>query len=169
MLSYINHRVVVISSGHSTETLTQMNSAIRRIDLVCKLFAPVVSGFIISFLSLKDSAVTFTMWNIVSVSIIYWLFISVYHGIPSLSDNNEKRNAKNLQNESEQRSSNLQETESLLSHDGNDSAADGRAWNHQFVARISKFPFVAEWTVYLQQDVALPGIALAFLYFTVLR
>ncbi|KAI3920980.1 hypothetical protein MKW92_015743, partial [Papaver armeniacum] len=56
-----------------------MNSVIRRIDLSCELFAPVASGFIISFASLKASAVTFALWNILSVWLQYWLLKSVYN------------------------------------------------------------------------------------------
>uniref|UniRef100_A0A7C8Z423 Solute carrier family 40 member n=1 Tax=Opuntia streptacantha TaxID=393608 RepID=A0A7C8Z423_OPUST len=38
--------VVVMSEDQPHGVLTKMNSVLRRIDLVCKLFAPVVSGFI---------------------------------------------------------------------------------------------------------------------------
>ncbi|KAF5179160.1 Solute carrier family 40 member [Thalictrum thalictroides] len=160
--------VVVISNGQPPEALTRMNSVIRRIDLVCKLFAPVVSGFIISFISLKDSAVTFTLWNIVSVLIIYWLLSSVYNGIPALTENNQKRNARFPPNDSIESPPRLQETKSLLPHKGSDSAMRENDWKHHIIERFSKIPYVQAWTVYLQQDVVLPGIALALLFFTVL-
>ncbi|XP_062020657.1 solute carrier family 40 member 1-like [Rosa rugosa] len=39
---------VVISEGHSPEVLTKINSVMRRIDLFCKLCAPVLTGLIMS-------------------------------------------------------------------------------------------------------------------------
>ncbi|KAM6574094.1 hypothetical protein CsatA_022421 [Cannabis sativa] len=87
--------VVVISEDKSSspqqDDLTKMNSVIRRIDLSCKLFAPVITGFIISFVSLKASAMSLAIWNTISVWLEYWLFISVYKGIPALQESNHKR------------------------------------------------------------------------------
>ncbi|KAF9599246.1 hypothetical protein IFM89_036544 [Coptis chinensis] len=161
--------IVVISSGKSPETLTEMNSVIRRIDLACNLFAPVVSGFIISFVSLKDSAITFTVWNLVSVSLIYWLLISVYNGIPTLSENNEKRKARHSQNDTVKSSSSLEGNKKFLSHDETDLESGQKCnWKEKLVEQFLRVPYVESWTVYLQQDVVLPGIALAILYFTVL-
>ncbi|KAF2306498.1 hypothetical protein GH714_018717 [Hevea brasiliensis] len=77
--------VVVISEGHPPHVLTKMNSIIRRIDLTCKLLAPVVAGFIISFVSVKASAMTLVIWNTSAVLMEYWFFTSVYRGIPSLA------------------------------------------------------------------------------------
>ena len=56
-----------MSEGHPPEVLTRMNSVLRRIDLMRKLFAAVVSGIIISFVSLKASAMTLAIWNTASV------------------------------------------------------------------------------------------------------
>ncbi|KAF4379002.1 hypothetical protein F8388_022089 [Cannabis sativa] len=79
------------SSSPQQDDLTKMNSVIRRIDLSCKLFAPVITGFIISFVSLKASAMSLAIWNTISVWLEYWLFISVYKGIPALQESNHKR------------------------------------------------------------------------------
>ena len=49
------------------EVLTRMNSVLRLFVLIYKLFAPVVTGFIISFVPLKASAMTLAIWNTVSV------------------------------------------------------------------------------------------------------
>ena len=51
-----------MSEGHPPEVLTRMNSVLRRIDLMRKLFAAVVSGIIISFVSM-----TLAIWNTASV------------------------------------------------------------------------------------------------------
>ncbi|GKC42381.1 solute carrier family 40 member 2-like protein isoform X2 [Tanacetum coccineum] len=123
-------RIVVISEGYSSNFLTKTNSRIRRIDLISKLFAPVVTGFIVSFVSMIASAVSLAIWNIFSVFLQYWLLHSVYKGIPALSES------------------------SLMVR--------------KFVQKVSESTFIRAWRVYLQQDVVLPGLSLALLYFTVL-
>ncbi|OVA17219.1 Ferroporti-1 [Macleaya cordata] len=160
--------VIVISNGQPPEVLTEMNSVIRRIDLICKLFAPVVTGFIISFVSLAASAVALALWNIISVWLQYWLLSSVYNGIPALSENSERRKARFAENDPLESSSISPETESLLSHLRSDSALGEHNWKQKLIECLTKIPCIDAWTVYLQQDVVLPGIALALLYFTVL-
>ncbi|KAI3981040.1 hypothetical protein MKX01_036586 [Papaver californicum] len=86
--------LIVISKGKPSEVFLNMNSVIRCIDLSCKLFAPVASGFTISFISVEASAVALAVWNITSVWLQYWLLKSVYDGIPALSENNQRRNAR---------------------------------------------------------------------------
>ena len=44
-----------------------------------------------------------------------------------------------------------------------------RSSRKKFSEWIAEIPYVAAWRVYLQQQVVLPGIALALLFFTVLR
>ncbi|XP_019186256.1 PREDICTED: solute carrier family 40 member 2-like isoform X2 [Ipomoea nil] len=132
--------VVVISEGHPPAVLTNMNSIIRRIDLICKLFAPVISGFIISFISLTASAMALALWNIVSVCLEYWLLTSVFFGIPALRESSERRVLRSSPNNTEERPS----------------------------VHVSRIPYISAWKVYLQQDVILPGLALALLYFTIL-
>lgn len=147
-----------MSEGHSPEHLTKMNSIIRRIDLTCKLCAPVVTGFIISFVSLKASALSLALWNTMSVWVEYWLFISVYNGIPALQESSLRRALKApLKSDFEERKSDIQEVileESLIT---------------KFTKLVSSIPCFNAWRVYLQQDIVLPGISLALLFFTVLR
>ncbi|EPS66056.1 hypothetical protein M569_08721, partial [Genlisea aurea] len=135
---------VVISEGEHPSFLAKMNSILRRIDLSCKLLAPVVTGFIISFVSLVASAVTLALWNILSVILQYWLLMSVYNGIPVLSRRGR------FADESERVG-----FVSLESYSG---------WMNGLVDH----PYVSAWRLYLKQDVVIPGVALALLYFTVL-
>ncbi|KAG8075508.1 hypothetical protein GUJ93_ZPchr0006g41627 [Zizania palustris] len=81
--------VVVISGGHPPAVLTKINSVIRRIDLSCKLLAPVLSGFVISFVSMQASAAALALWNLAAVWLQYWLFFSVYAGLPVLSESSQ--------------------------------------------------------------------------------
>ncbi|KAF3330448.1 solute carrier family 40 member 1-like isoform X3 [Carex littledalei] len=153
--------VVVMSNGEPPELLTKMNSVIRRIDLSCKLLAPVFTGFIISFISLRASAIIFSVWNIVSVLLEYWLLASVYNGVPSLSESDQRRNARVGGGNIAESSSILEESESSIGDETDD-------WKIQAMERLSVIPCFDSWIVYLKQEVALPGISLAILYFTVL-
>lgn len=157
--------VVVIASGQPPETLTKMNSVIRRIDLICKLFAPVCTGFIISFISLKASAMILAIWNVVSVWLQYYLLMSVYNGIPSLSESNQKRRKKLVSTDSLEGMS--EERENLLSNEGSLTTRESYR-RRKIIERIRRLPYIDAWVIYLQQEVVLPGVALALLYFTVL-
>lgn len=163
------YRVVVISEGQPLETLTNMNSVIRRIDLICKLFAPVATGFIISFVSLQASAVALTIWNIVSVCVEYWLLLSVYNNIPVLSESDQKRSLRLATNNLEESPSTSEVRPNLYPYN----ADSLELYNTNCMAKvIDKFlnnSYVQAWQVYINQDVVLPGVALALLYFTVLR
>ncbi|KAL1808110.1 hypothetical protein ACET3Z_025100 [Daucus carota] len=155
--------VVVISEGQPPEVLTNMNSIIRRIDLICKLFAPVVTGFIISFVSLKASAVSITIWNIVSVCIEYWLLLSVYAKIPVLSESDQKRSSRLATTNLEEGPSTSEVRPNLNSLEQYNANSLGKVTEKFF-----NNSYFQAWKVYLNQDVVLPGVALALLYFTVL-
>ncbi|CAN6177833.1 unnamed protein product [Urochloa humidicola] len=146
--------VVVISSGHPPSTLTGINSVIRRIDLSCKLLAPVFSGLVFSFVSAQASAAALALWNIASVGFEYWLFVSVYNGVPALAAQNGRLRAADV----------------LLPSEETAVPAETRAvdWRTKLTEQLSIIPCWESWVVYVRQDVALPGVALAFLYFTVL-
>lgn len=163
--------VVVISECHSDPEvlLTKMNSVLRRIDLFCKLCAPVLTGFIISFVSLKASALTLALWNSISIWLEYWLFISVYNGIPALGESSQRKISRPSRTDVEESTSTSdQERISLLSHDENGSQPAEESWIKRITEAVSRIPYVEAWKVYLQQDVVLPGVALALLFFTVL-
>ncbi|CBI18088.3 hypothetical protein VitviT2T_011869 [Vitis vinifera] len=152
--------VVVMSEGHPPDVLTRMNSVLRRIDLTCKLFAPVVTGFIISFVSLKASAMTLAIWNTVSVWLQYWLLMSVYNGIPALRESNQKRTSKIAERSAGESTSACQGV--------NSSPLADNSWKRKMIKCVWKVLCISAWNVYLRQDVVLSGVALALLYFTVL-
>ncbi|GMH23146.1 hypothetical protein Nepgr_024989 [Nepenthes gracilis] len=159
--------VVVIAEDQPPGVLTKLNSVIRRIDLVCKLFAPVATGFIISFVSLTASAIALALWNVMSVFLQYWLLSSVYNGIPALSKK-ERRVAERSASDPEQRAYVSEQTESLLSHGRSGSVDEDNCQKRGIIERVLNLPCVGAWKVYLKQDVLLPGVALSLLYFTVL-
>lgn len=145
-----------------------MNSIIRRIDLICKLFAPVITGFIISFVSLTASAVTLALWNVMSVCLEYWLLTSVYNGIPALSESSLRRVSRSLPGHLDFNPSISHEQKNSLHSDGIALEQSENLWRKIF-GSISRLPCLSAWRVYLQKDVVLPGLALALLFFTVLR
>ncbi|XP_049402482.1 solute carrier family 40 member 2-like isoform X2 [Solanum stenotomum] len=159
--------VVVISEGHPPGLLTKMNSTIRRIDLICKLFAPVITGFIISFVSLTASAMTLALWNVISVFLEYWLLTSVYNGIPALSESSLRRASRSLPEHSDLSPTISHEQKSTFHLDRIGLEQSENLWR-KIVGSISRLPCLSAWKVYLQQDVVLPGLALALLFFTVL-
>ncbi|KAH1256488.1 Solute carrier family 40 member 2 [Glycine max] len=163
----IERELLVISEGQPPEFLTKMNSVTRRIDLTCKLLAPVVTGFIISFVSLKASAITLALWNTVSVWVEYWLFTSVYKGIPALGQSSQRRMARLLESDQERSNPTLEGDRLLPVTDGSSELVD-RKCSKKLYEKISEIPYIAAWRVYLQQEVVLPGLALALLFFTVL-
>ncbi|CAI8601151.1 unnamed protein product [Vicia faba] len=159
--------LLVISEGQPPELLTKMNSVTRRIDLTCKLLAPVITGFVISFVSLKASAITLALWNSVSVWVEYWLFTSVYNGIPALRQSSQRRTERLSQSDVE-RTNSTSEGDSLLIDTSDISESVIGESRTKFSEWISKFSYVDAWRVYLRQEVVFPGLALALLFFTVL-
>ncbi|EYU41976.1 hypothetical protein MIMGU_mgv1a019987mg [Erythranthe guttata] len=162
--------VVVISEGHPPEILTKMNSIIRRIDLTCTLFAPVVTGFIISFVSLNASAVTLALWNVLSVFLQYWLLTSVYNGIPALRYVSQKRVSRSSITEVGEGTLTNQEQKQLIFSDTNDSNQPlGSSSKGTIIEQFLNLSYISAWRLYIKQDhVVLPGLSLALLYFTVL-
>ncbi|KAK3032881.1 hypothetical protein RJ639_037058 [Escallonia herrerae] len=161
--SCFNFRVVVISEGHPPEALTTINSIIRRIDLICKLFAPVASGFIISFVSLTASAQTIALWNVISVCLQYWLLISVYNGIPALSERSQKRVTRPVTTDLEEDPSTSDDRQNSSSYDETDSDLAGKTRERTLIEKIANVSYVNACRVYMSQDVVLPGLALALL------
>ncbi|XP_031373245.1 solute carrier family 40 member 2-like isoform X1 [Punica granatum] len=163
--------VVVISEGQPPGLLTRMNSVIRRIDLICKLFAPMVSGFIISFVSLRASSVAFGLLSTISVWFQYSLFVSVYNGIPSLSESNQRRitpkASSSWGDDSEQNYSALEGETSKFCRKGYSTSAES-SQRGNCAEQVLKIPLFGAWKTYLEQEVLLPGVSLALLYFTVL-
>lgn len=153
----------MISEDQPTGVLTKLNSVLRRIDLVCKLCAPVVSGFIVSFVSLTASAIFLALWNVISVCLQYWLLSSVYKGIPVLHMKDRKR--KEIPSCDPETSTSVSEQNSTLPIENRSDISSSET---QALGCLSILPCLGAWKIYLNQEVVLPGLALALLYFTVL-
>jgi iron-regulated transporter 1 len=138
---------------------------IRRIDLSCKLLAPVLSGLVISFVSTQASAVALALWIIASVGLEYWLFVSVYNGVPALGENVQQRR--------EAAAAAVLPSSELVAPKDEEARKhgqeDGSGWRVHVKKQLSNLLCLGSWAVYMRQEVMLPGVALAILYFTVLR
>ncbi|ANM70831.1 iron regulated 2 [Arabidopsis thaliana] len=161
--------VVVMSEGHSPAVLTRMNSVIRGIDLSSKLLSPVITGLIISFVSLRASAITFAAWATITVWIEYWLFISVYNGVPAIVQSDERRSLRSSQSQAEETDSASSFYVPLLHEEESYRNTQSRSRILRILERISESSFVSAWRNYLNQEIVLPGVSLALLFFTVLR
>ncbi|KAG7601040.1 Solute carrier family 40 member 2 [Arabidopsis thaliana] len=160
--------VVVMSEGHSPAVLTRMNSVIRGIDLSSKLLSPVITGLIISFVSLRASAITFAAWATITVWIEYWLFISVYNGVPAIVQSDERRSLRSSQSQAEETDSASSFYVPLLHEEESYRNTQSRSRILRILERISESSFVSAWRNYLNQEIVLPGVSLALLFFTVL-
>ncbi|KAL9278320.1 Solute carrier family 40 member 2 [Arabidopsis thaliana] len=160
--------VVVMSEGHSPAVLTRMNSVIRGIDLSSKLLSPVITGLIISFVSLRASAITFAAWATITVWIEYWLFISVYNGVPAIVQSDERRSLRSSQSQAEETDSASSFYVPLLHEEESYRNTQSRSRILRILERISESSFVSAWRNYLNQEIVLPGVSLALLFFTFL-
>ncbi|CAH8265193.1 unnamed protein product [Arabidopsis lyrata] len=159
---------VVMSEGHPPAVLTRMNSVIRGIDLSSKLLSPVITGLIISFVSLKASAITFAAWATITAWVEYWLFISVYSGVPAIARSNERRILRSRTKQVEGTDAPV----SVSNAPGTEESSTGnppcRTGIRKILNRVSKSSFVSAWRIYFNQEVVLPGVSLPLLFFTVL-
>jgi iron-regulated transporter 1 len=85
---------VVVIAEQAPGSLTRINSVMRRIDLSCKLLAPVAVGFLMSYASMLASAVLIAVWNVSSVGLEYGLLYIVYTAMPILQQKSPSRNTK---------------------------------------------------------------------------
>ncbi|KAL2900018.1 Solute carrier family 40 member 2 [Bienertia sinuspersici] len=151
-LSFIVAGITVIallvnSEDQPSGTLTKLNSVLRRIDLVCKLCAPVVSGFIVSFISLTASATFLALWNIISVCLQYWLLSSVYYGIPTLHMKDSQKK-ETPYSDPEPSTSLSEQTSNYIEEKSDISSPETRA-----LGCFSMLPCLGAWKTYLNQEV----------------
>ena len=82
---------VVVADSHAAPTddssavLAGMNAMIRRIDLTCKVVAPIAVGFIYSYACAPFAAAFLAVWNVASVFVEYFLLRRVYLETPALA------------------------------------------------------------------------------------
>ena len=75
--------LVVICKGDST-LLSQVNTNVRTIDLLCNLAAPLLAGQLLFFTSHLVTAITVCVWNIASAMAEFLLLQHIYRSHPAL-------------------------------------------------------------------------------------
>ena len=129
----------VIVIAHTDESaLRQMNSQMRRIDLFCTLFSPLVIALIDGVSIQVAILVTFCI-NTVSMVVEYALIARVYKAVPALATRKASEGSETQPIQSEPRST----SRGLLS-------------------------FVDNLKIYVSQQAFLPSLSLSMLYLTVL-
>ncbi|XP_076349318.1 ferroportin-like [Tachypleus tridentatus] len=137
---------VVIAAGRK-DKLTEINAAIRRIDLLSKLLAPLIVGQVMT-ISMVTAAIFLALWNIISVSVEYWLLWVIYQGCPQLALKRNKR----------------QEKKDMDSEADEPTVVKSTSRRHC----PSCIRYFRGWQTYFQQEVFPAGLGLALLYMTVL-
>ena len=168
------------------------NSILRRIDLCCKILAPIVVGQIMTYISKVAGVLFLAGWNVVSVFGEYYLLWKVFQAVSALShkvfdttrhDHNEEDGSSvDLSTEEPQGS------RERLDWMENEDPGRGQTGTEALVPAVSTRPsrqrarkpsvfarfkkrmltFKTGWHIYFRQSVARPGLALASLYFTVI-
>ncbi|KAI5058958.1 hypothetical protein GOP47_0025277 [Adiantum capillus-veneris] len=187
--------VLAIADGQRLATLTELNSAMRGIDLTCKLLAPVLVGIIMSYLSVRAAAVLLCVWNVLSIYFEYYLLKCLYNASPELqqerlvvsnSDDLEKH-ALSIDEENLEpvtgtlvgtcghQEKTVDETNDRLQGDRTNPTSSFwrpgekmRHWASNLHQCALHLPFVEGLRVYAAQEMLLAAVALAILHFTVL-
>lgn len=163
------------------------NSILRRIDLCCKILAPILVGQIMTYVSKVAGVIVLAGWNVLSVFLEYYLLWKVFQSVSALSQkvlsqrHQDEGSSVDLNHEDSQ--SSRERLDSMESEDlgrGQNGAKalvpDVDFRNQQMsrkpgiFLRIKKriLTFKNGWHIYFRQAVARPGLALASLYFTVI-
>ncbi|KAL4901580.1 hypothetical protein BDW74DRAFT_159745 [Aspergillus multicolor] len=130
-----------------------LNASMRRIDLFCKLVAPVVVSLMDGLLSTKVAIWGVLGLNVAVVLVEYFAIAQVYHSIPQL-DRNTERQATTAEDEEDVEEGQAEERPSSPRHTG--------TIKHHIRSTI------APWREYTYQLVFLASFALSLLYLTVL-
>lgn len=181
---------VVVIAGSDKSLLASTNAILRRIDLCCKILAPILVGQIMTYISKVAGVIFLAGWNVISVFLEYYLLWKVFQSVAALSqkvfDTRHKDDAEDgssvdlnpedshgsgerldwMQNEDPGRGQSG--TEALVP--SVDIRAQQTARKPGIFKRIKKriLTFKSGWHIYFRQTVARPGLALASLYFTVI-
>ncbi|XP_071158670.1 ferroportin-like [Mytilus edulis] len=187
---------IVEICNRKTDNIATMSATFRFIDLCTNAFAPLLTGQLMTYVSSMYGAVFIGSWNICAFFIEYWLIGMVYRMNPALHSKDStiyeleviqneelmKSSTGHLGKETSSQEKQLKENESsvesvpIADQNQNKSSLkpvkspESKKQHSSFVGKLF-FSFIAlyrGWRHYIQYKVAVAGVALAFLYFTVL-
>ena len=84
-ISITKEWIVIIQKAHPHMPLPQVNATFRRIDLICKLAAPIGFALVLQFAGLTRSLILVTCWNAISLIPESALTQIIYRRVPQLS------------------------------------------------------------------------------------
>ena len=158
--------------------VTALNAYMRRIDLCCKLMAPLLVGAIITYTDYFTSTLFVAGWNVISYFAEFGLLCIVYYYIPTLAHKNIRKQSLLSENSEDRREEDEEELipDKSPSKDENVFVAKPRkskSCKQQFFSILSKLisPCITirdGWKIYARQEIARVGIAMSLLYVTVL-
>ena len=170
-----------------THDFTALNACMRRIDLCCKLMAPVLIGAVITYTNYFTSTLFVAGWNIVSYFAEFSLLCIVYYYVPTLAHKKYRKSTLStvsFEDQAEDREKEVQVEKAKLDvneddHDHDDDsvfivgAPKSKSCKRRFVKVLSKLiiPYTTirdGWKIYAKQEIARVGIAMSLLYITVL-
>ncbi|KAJ0163302.1 Solute carrier family 40 member 2 [Colletotrichum tanaceti] len=93
MVSVEKDWVVVLAKG-DTEVLANLNAQMRRIDLLCKLLAPLFIALVDGFFSTEIAIVVNFAMNTASVAVEYYAIARIYDEDPDLQERERKPGAE---------------------------------------------------------------------------
>ncbi|XP_003386113.1 PREDICTED: solute carrier family 40 member 1-like [Amphimedon queenslandica] len=155
---------VVVIADDNSKTLAVLNANMRRIDLLCKLLAPIVAGVLLTHTHSIVPYIRYDLaggyaatviighWNVVSFFGELLLMIAVYKMVPALAD--KKLRGKNNEKDGE-------EVVRFPSRTGK---------GFKVLKKLAS-PYrtlITGWHIYWKQETNLIGFSLASLYLTVL-
>ncbi|KAL4802103.1 Ferroporti-1 [Aspergillus unguis] len=148
---------------------TDLNASMRRIDLFCKLVAPVVVSLMDGLLSTRNAIWGVLGLNLAVVLVEYFAIAQVYHSVPELNrafemQPGDEEEAGEREGEGESESSHTD----AASDNGNDNNENERGL--VLVSTITNYvkATLAPYREYILQPVAPASFALSLLYLTVL-
>ncbi|XP_055967872.1 solute carrier family 40 member 1 isoform X2 [Sorex fumeus] len=164
---------IVVVAGEDRSKLADMNATIRRIDQLTNILAPMAVGQIMTFGSPVIGCGFISGWNLVSMCVEYFLLWKVYQKTPALAMKAalkvEEAELKQLNLHKETEPKPLEGTHLMGEKDPNihelvheQEPSCGSQMAEPFRT------FRDGWVSYYNQPVFLAGMALAFLYMTVL-
>uniref|UniRef100_A0A2D4GG10 Solute carrier family 40 member n=1 Tax=Micrurus corallinus TaxID=54390 RepID=A0A2D4GG10_MICCO len=163
---------VVVVAGDNRSKLADMNATIRRIDQLTNILAPMAVGQIMTFGSPVIGCGFISGWNLISMCIEYTLLFKVYKKTPALAHKSgskgEESELKQLNVQKDGESKGTEGVQLILKKET--AVSEPEQENTSCLSHMAE-PFSTfrdGWVSYYNQSVFLAGLALAFLYMTVL-
>ncbi|KAL4795929.1 Ferroporti-1 [Aspergillus venezuelensis] len=149
--------VVVISDSLNVPR-KDLNARMRRIDLFCKLVAPVVVSLMDGLLSTRIAIWGVLGLNVAVVLVEYFAIAQVYNAVPELDRTRDGQASNTTVDEAE---------EDIEEHVHPEDDNEERTALVQIISRKAQFT-ISPWKEYIRQPVFLASFSLSLLYLTVL-